>query len=214
MMFIRIEWALSFITIFTPVWAAILWYIPIRNKWMYPLSAIAMYITTILWIFKSITLRGVTPWLQWYGLFFMIYIAVFGMKLKWTDWNRAASLTLFTLFIAGEWWEIPIFVFDFLGKIGILNNYWTGSIIDQPWIFSHIRRIYTLSACILLGVIAKLKMTHEGWLFLGVGTLICFILLLPCGIGVRTGPIAFREMARITSLCFTGIIILEGIDAD
>jgi len=160
-----------------------------------------------------VKLKGVTQWMQWYGLFFIIFIAVFGMKFNWTDWNRAASLSLFALFIAGEWWEIPVFVYDYLGKMGVLNNEWTGSILDSPWIFSHMRRIYTLAACILLGAIAKLKMTRMGWMFLGAGTIICTVLFIPCGLGIPYTVRYLGEMARITSLCFTCIIVLEGFDA-
>ena len=149
-----------------------------------------------------------------YGLFFIIYIAVFGYKMNWVDWNKAAAISIFTLFIAGEWWEIPIFIYDYLGKIGILDNFWTGSIIDAPWIFSHIRRIYTISACFLLGTIAKIKMTTMGWIFLGSGTILYFILLLPAGLGYSVGPLFLGDITRITSLVFTNMIILEGYDAN
>ena len=171
-----------------------------------------MYIPTVLWAFNPIKLKGVTHWLHWYGLFFIIYIAIFGMKFKWTDWNKAVSLALFALFIGGEWWEIPVFVYDYLGKIGLLSNHWTGSIIDEAWIFSHVRRIYTLAACYLLGTLAKMKMTRMSWIFLGAGTIFCFLLLLPIGLGFRIGFPLLREMAHITSLGFIGIIIMEGID--
>jgi len=204
---------LSSILCLTPIWATILWYIPIKSKWMYPISAIGMSIPTVLWAYNPLHLKAVTPWLHFHGIFFIVYIVVFGMKLKWTKWNKAASFTLFTLFIAGEWWEIPVFVYDFLGKIGVLDNCWTGSIIDNPWIFSHMRRIYTVAACILLGTLAKLKMTRMGWMFLGAGTIICTVLLLPCGIGIPSKFIYLGELARITSLCFTCIIVLEGFDA-
>lgn len=203
-------WLLSFITIFCPIWATILWFIPIKSKWMYPISAIGMYIPTVLWAFNPIKMRGVTPWLHWYGLFFIFYIAVFGMKLNWTDWNKASSIALFAIFIAGEWWEIPIFVYDYLGKINILNNVWTGSIIDGAWIFSHMRRIYTIAACFLLGTIAKIEMTPRSWIFLLTGTVICFILLLPIGLGYHIGHKLLVPLAHITSLSFTGIIILDG----
>lgn len=204
---------LSFITIFTPIWASILWYIPIKSKWMYPISAMGMYIPTVLWAFNPIKLKGVTQWLQWYGLFFIIFIAVFGMKFNWKDWNKAASLSLFALFIAGDWWEIPIFTWEILAIFGVVKNIWTGNIIDAAWAFTHVRRLYTLATCFAVGAIAKVKMTRMGWLFLVSGTIMCFLLLLPCGIGVDTRPIAFREMARITALTFTCIITLEGLDA-
>jgi len=210
---IWIQWVLSFITIFTPIWATILWYTPIKSRWMYPISAIGMYIPTILWAFNPVKLKGVTQWMQWYGLFFIIYIAVFGVRFKWTDWNKAASLSLFALFIGGEWWELPIFTWEILAVIGIMQNVWTGNILDFAWAFTHVRRLYTLATCFAVGAITKVKMTYMGWLFLGAGTLICFILLLPIGMDIRTEPIAFREMARITSLCFTCIIILEDLDA-
>ncbi len=211
--FTLIAWLFSFITIFTPIWAAIIWFIPIKSNWMYPISAMGMFIPTVLWASDPLSLKAVTPWMHWYGLFFIFYIAVFGMKLKWTDWNKAASISLFALFIAGEWWEIPIFVYDFLGKINILNNAWTGSIIDEPGIFSHMRRIYTEAACFLLGTIAKIEMTRMGWIFIGAGTVFCFILLLPLGLGYHFGHRLLVELAHITSLIFTGIIILEGFNA-
>lgn len=172
-----------------------------------------MYIPTIILTFNPLKTKGVTQWLNWYGLFFIFYIAIFGMKYNWKDWNKAAAISLFALFLGGEWWELGAFVYDYLGKMGLLQNRWTGGIMDLGWIFSHIRRVYTLAACVLLGTIAKVKITHIGWMFLGAGTIICFILLLPIGLGIRTSPLAYREMARITALSFTGIIILEGLDA-
>ena len=205
-------WIMSFITIFTPVWGLMLWYIPIKNKWMYPISAIAMYIPTVLLSYSSLTLKGVTPGLHLYGLFFIFYMAIFGLKLNWTNWNKAASIALFALFIAGEWWELPVFLYDYLGKIGILENKWTRSILDMQWIYSHMRRIYTLTSCYLLSTLCKVKMTHTGWLLLIAGSLICLLLILPLGLGYRSLPPILVTLARITSLSFMGIIIMEGLD--
>lgn len=208
-----IEWAASFITILTPIWGTILWYIPIKSKWMYLISSVAVYFPTVIMTFNPLKLKGVTQWLHWYGLFFIIYMAAFGVKLKWTDWNKAATMALFALFIGGELWELPIFAYDYLGKVGILHNYWTDSILNEIWIFSHIRRIYTLAACYLLSTLAKIRMTRMGWIFLASGIGFCMILLLPIGLGIRIGFTFVLEMAHITSLSFTGIIIMEGMDA-
>lgn len=209
-----IEWLAAIITILCPIWATILWYIPIKTKWMYPISAIGAYIPTVLLTFNPMKIKGVTQWLHWYGLFFIVYMAAFGFKLKWTNWNKAAAISIFALFIGGEWWELAVFVYDFLGKMGLLQNAWTGGTIDLGYLFTHIRRLYTLAACILLATIAKVKMTRIGWVFLGAGTVFCFLLLLPIGLGIRIGFPYLREMARITALSFTGIIILEGFDVD
>lgn len=208
-----IEWGAALITILCPIWATILWYIPVKSKWMYPISSIAMYIPTVLLTFNPLKIKGVTHWLHWYGLFFIIYMAIFGYTFNWTHWNRAASISLFALFIAGEWWELPIFTYDYLGKIGLLQNSWTHGIIDLGWTFSHVRRVYTLSACALLGTIAKVKLTRMGWIFVVAGTFFCYLLLLPIGLGIRLAFIYTREMAHLTALAFTGIIILEGLDA-
>lgn len=208
-----LAWIMSFLTIFTPVWGIILWHIPIKSKWMYPISAIGMYIPTVILAFNPIILKGVTPGIHLYGLFFIFYIAIFGLKLNWTNWNKAAAIALFALFVAGEWWEIPVFIYDYLGKVGILNNEWTGSILDKAWIFSHMRRIYTLTTCYLLSTISKVRMTPIGWLLLIAGTVICSILLLPLGLGSHRGLHILVTMARITSLSFTAMIILEGLDA-
>lgn len=207
------DWLISSITILTPIWATILWYIPIKSRWMYPISAILMYVPTVLWVHEPLNLSGVTQWMHWYSLFFIFYMAFFGVVFNWTDWNKAASLSLFALFIAGEWWEIPIFTWEILAVYGIVENIWTGNVLDVAWLFTHNRRFYTLAACYLVGAIANIKMTRVGWMYLGAGTMICFILLLPIGLGIRTGPLAFREMARITTLCFTAIIMREGLDA-
>jgi len=211
--FTGLAWIMSFITIFTPVWGIILWHIPIKSKWMYPISAIGMYIPTVLLAYNPPILKGVTPGIHLYGLFFIFYIAIFGLKFKWTNWNKAASIALFALFIAGEWWELPVFIYDYLGKIGILDNEWTGSILDKAWIFSHMRRIYTLTTCYLLSTISKVRMTSIGWILLVAGTVICSILIFPLGLGINRGLHTLVTLARITSLSFTAIIIFEGLDA-
>lgn len=208
-----LAWIISAITILTPIWATILWRTPIKSKWMYLISAITMYIPTVIWVYEPLSLSGVTKWMHWYCLFFIFYMALFGVAFKWTDWNKAASLALFALFISGDWWEIPIFIWEILAVMGIFNNVWTGNVLDAAWAFTHNRRFYTLATCYLVGALTKMKMTRVGWMFLGAGTIICFILLLPIGLGIRTSPIAYREMARITALCFTGIIMKEGLDA-
>lgn len=205
-----IEWVAAIITILCPIWATILWYIPIKTKWMYPISAIGIYIPTVLLTFNPIKIKGVTQWLHWYGLFFIVYIAAFGAKLKWTDWNQAAAISIFALFIGGEYWEIPIFIYDVLAKLGILHNSFSDGYMDAGWLFTHVRRLYTLAACYLLATLANVKMTRIGWIFIGAGTAFCFLLLLPIGLGIRVGFLYLREMARITALSFTGIIILEG----
>ena len=208
-----IEFGAAIVTILCPIWATILWYIPIKSKWAYPTSCIVMYIPTVLLSLNPLQIKGVTHWLHWYGLFFIIYMVLFGVRFKWTDWNKAAAISIFALFIAGEWWEIPIFTYDYLGKIGLLKNNWSHGIITVGYIFTHVRRLYTLSACVLLATLAKIKLTRMGITYIVAGTLFCYLLLLPLGLGIRLVFIYTREMAHLTALAFTGLIIEEGLSA-
>ena len=208
-----LEWLLAIITIMSPIIVTPLWWIPMNSKYLYPISAIVAYILTVYVSFNPIKVPGVTTWLHWYGLFYIYFMLLFGSKFKWSQWNKAVVISVYALFIAGDFWEFPVFIYDYLGKIGMLQNAWTGTVIDLPWIFSHIRRVYTLLSCYALYLIAKIKITSVGWNFIWGGAILSFMLLFPLAVGFQTLFPYLTDMARISTIGFTGIVIWEGLDA-
>lgn len=207
-----VEWLIAIVTIMSPIIVTPLWYFRINSKWWYLTTSIFAYIITVYVSYNPFKIPGVTTWLHWYGLFYIFYMLLFGSKFQWTNWNKAAVISVYCLFIAGDLWEIPVFIYDYLGKIGMLQNEWTGTILNTAWLFSHIRRAYTLLSCYALSLIAGVKFTQIGFVYLIAQTIITFILLFPLAIGFHSLFPYLTDMARITALGFTGIIIWEGLN--
>lgn len=207
------EWLFSVSLILSPVFVTPLWYFPLKSSHWYFVSAIFAGLVTYYVYLNPFNIPGVPVSLHWYGLFFILYLVLFGKKFRWTDWNKVVVISVYCLFIAGELWEIPVFVYDYLGKINVLHNKWTGSIIDNVWIFSHIRRVYTLVSCYAISQIAKINFTRLGYIILVVELVLTSLLLSPLGFGFHSVFPYLDEIARITSLFLTGIIIWEGLGA-
>jgi len=207
------EWLLSISLIMSPVFITPLWYLRIKSRYWYLTSSFVAGIITYYVYRNPFDIPGVPKALYWYGIFFILYLALFGSKFKWTYWNKAVFISVYSLFIAGELWELPIFVYDYLGKVNILQNEWTGSIIDNAWIFSHMRRAYTIVTCYALSQIARIKLTRVGYILLSTEIVLTSLFLVPIGIGLHSSFPYLIEIARITSLILVGIIVREGLDA-
>jgi len=60
-----------------------------------------------------------------YGVFFMVYLALMTFKLGHRNFNKAMSITLLLSYVLTEYWEIPIFVSGYLGLFDKEYATWT-----------------------------------------------------------------------------------------
>lgn len=143
-----LENLLVYLTILSPIIAFAIWNIRLNGKKWCIVTIFLSLIATIYLAFHPPNIENVSYWLPYYTLFLMIYIMLLIPKYGTKQFNKILALAIFMLFIAGEWWELPVFVYDFIGK---------GGVADVGWWFSHVRRVYTLATFLLF---TKLAQTH------------------------------------------------------
>jgi len=169
-MIIYFEHLLMLFTILSPVWASIIYFLPLHGKkWFY--TTILILPLTILIAVNPIFVPKVTFWLHYYGLFAIIYILLIGHKTRFQKFNIALSLAILMLFIAGDLWEIPQFIYDFA-----FNH--NGN-PDPLFVVSQIRRVYTFAVFVLFIQLSGIKLNGYFLSLLGIAVSWCFVLLLP-----------------------------------
>lgn len=162
---------LVYLTIGSPIIAFILWYTPIKNvNWYFATSFLGV-LAAIYFAFNPIQIVHVTLWFHYYCLYGVLYLVLFGSRFGFKSFHKALAITLFSLFIVGDLWEIPVFIYDL-----VFNHGFAPGLI---WWLSHIRRVYTVAAAILLGKLQTIKLDRLSWSSLGLATVITFIVLLP-----------------------------------
>lgn len=206
---------LVFLTIFTPVIAFIVWNIELRGRHWYLIAAAFLEMATVYLAYHPLRLSKLTPWMHYYTLFLMVYLLVIGFKYNYDQFNRALAIGMFTLFIAGDLWEIPIFIYDFLGKLGIMSNSWTHTLIDTKWIFSHVRRIYTAASAHLFFLVTGVRFDRKSYIILFTSLGLAFLLLLP--VGMNRARSLFKLGTTVTRIVFFslfGYAVWYGVDME
>jgi len=197
-------------TIWTPIWAWFIYQTPLKG-WKWYLSTVPIYALTVYAAYNPARIQGLTNWLHYYGFYLLLYILLVGYRKGWTDFNRVLGMGLFITFIAGELWEVPIFIYDALGKLGVLNNQWSGSVFNYPWFESHVRRLYTLGSAILFIKTANVN----GRLILSIMALTVvtsFVTLAPFMFQYPSELLlGFSTSARVFSLALCGYGLYEAV---
>jgi len=162
---------------FVPIWAFLIWrYLPLKGTYTLAIIEFALFFLTVWLAWNPMRLPKITSWLHYYTFFLMSYIFIFTVKFGHANLNKIVALGLWMIFIAGDWWEYPVFVYD---GFGWLNGWhvWTTSVTQ--WISSHIHRAYVLATLLLTVKLAKIQFTKKTGLLAISGTAISFVSMFP-----------------------------------
>jgi len=103
------------------------------------------------------------------------------------------------VFIAGDWWEYPVFIYDGFGWI---NGWHTWRVSWTQWLSSHVHRAYVLATLILTVKLAKIELNWKNAALAFIGTAISFVSMFPWS--------SFKPLSTFTHLVclsmFAGII--------
>jgi len=168
---IPLETLMIFGTILSPIWAYFLSKLKSDNWHLYFYACLNLLILTTNLALFPILMPKVTFWLTYYCLFAIIYLLFYGYKYKYKQFFFVSALAIYSLFVAGDLWEIPVFIYDYFFNHAMQP--------DQSWTWSHIRRLYTIAVFYLLVKEAKLKISLGNIPFLIIGSMWGFVLLLP-----------------------------------
>jgi hypothetical protein len=191
---------LVYLTILSPLIAFALWHIKLNGKKWCILTTSLAFATTVYLSYNPPTITNVTYWLPYYSLFFMIYILLLLPKYGTAQFNKIMACAIFMLFIAGDLWELPVFIYDFVGK---------GFVADSVWWFSHIRRLYTLGVFVLFTQLAQTHYRKPMIIADAVfGSCLLMIMLLPSMIQSYS---FLSTVARIFTLALFGSMTIEAL---
>lgn len=187
-------------TILSPIVAYVFWTLKdMNNKRWYVLASIPILAVTVYIAHHPLQVPNVTSWLHYYGLYLLVYLTLIGQKFKYKHFNKALALSVMALFIAGDLWEIPEFIYDFVFK--------HGGVADMVWWMSHVRRLYTLATFILFCKLGRIRFDRVSVLLFVFATVSGFLFLLP---SVHMFP-EQTTAARITYLLAFGLITYRGV---
>lgn len=189
---------------FLPVWAFIIWWIPIKGKLVYVLTEIFLLALTVQLAYSPFRMNKITWWMHYYTFAIMLYILILGYKNHYTKFPKVLASALWMVFIAGDFWEIPIFTYDI-----IYLNGWNSLSTFTVWVSSHIHRVYVLASFLLFATLTKFKFNRDNLTILALSFGGGFILLHPFYRTLET-----TIMTRIITLAAFGAIIYSGIKHD
>lgn len=189
---------LVYLTIGSPIIAFILWYLPLKGVNWYVATTLLGVGASVYFAVYPIQIVHVTLWMHYYCLYGVLYLVLFGSRFNFQSFHKALAITLFTLFIVGDLWEIPVFIYDY-----IFNHGFAPGLI---WWMSHIRRVYTIAAAVLLAKLQPIKLDRLSWGMLGLASVFTFIVLLPWYHHPEKSVIA-----RLIYFFIFGLVIYRGI---
>lgn len=131
-----------------------------------------------------------TELLFFYSTMTLIYGILFSTKIK--DKKKVAFLSLMTMFVAREFWEIPVFV---AGYLGLMNHYF-------PMFFHH---ILVFIVFIVLVVYSKIKFTKSN-----VSLLLMTLLIISPFLFIPLRSIYGIYLARTIGISVFGAVFIDG----
>lgn len=201
-----IKTVFAFLTIFTPVFAYGIYRSRICSWKITVSSVFAACIGAILGAIiprPILGIRLISNNIHFYLLFGAMAIVVFGYKLGYNETYRILPISMITVFIASDWFEIPVFLYGALGARIYVN--WTGHVWD------HIHRVYVLASIYLLSKLGKFERTSLTIPFILAGFLFSMLILNP-GFVLTVGyPASNRiePIVRSVILFFSILIVFD-----
>lgn len=192
---------LIILTILFPAFAMIYYLIKLDHELLTILTAIlCLSFGSVLTLYFPLHIPKVTDYLGIYLFFAGLYILAFSNKIGIKLTHKVIPIAALTLFVAADFWEIPIFIY------GLLNyssyHKWLGSWPD------HIHRVYVIFSVIVLWKIQKFQGKKRYWGF-PVLALICSFLILYYYYLFPWGLAGFA--VRILSFLLLGFFVFKSI---
>lgn len=191
-----------------PVWAFLIWrFLPVsKRKW---LIVVMFWLACLGFIFylDPVRIHGVTLFFPLYTSALTAYLVAFSRC--YDRFNRVLAVSLWILFVAADFWEIPVFVYDIVGLAPYTNwasDPWNFNILQ--WMFSHVHRIYVLMVFVLFAILTSFRFNRRVVALLISGLFLNFVLLWPA----FTGNFIIHVIApRVSGLVFFGLAMYEGV---
>lgn len=166
---------------------------------------LASVFLSVLWA-APLELPKITSYLEIYVFFFGLFAWLLHKR---QDWRRYENSFLFPtaglmVFVAADIWEWPIFVY---GNLGLFNPVFQAS--AGQW-FDQIHRLYALAVFIALLIMVEWKANRRSLALLASAIIAPFLILAASGPSFPFWP----ELARIITLMFFGLSIIQGVDPD
>ena len=105
------SWILPLLLRFTPVWAFLIYFLKLNGKKWFWLSELSFFSLVVFLSLYPIQLSNVSNSLDLYLIFSMMYLAILSYRFGFSHLNKNLSSSLWLMFIASEYWEIPSFFF-------------------------------------------------------------------------------------------------------
>ena len=198
---------ISYALILTPVWGFILWQKKIAGKKYFVLTIIMFLVGSVFTSFNFLGNYDMDYWLsggripRYLNFYFFggaAYLILLGPLYHWRHFNKALAVSLWLLFVAAEFWEIPIFVHDFLRKPP-----------DVTWWMSQVRRVYAVAAFVLMVKLSGFKFNKVNLALLVIGVAIIFGLLPE-----YSPPRVNVDLAHAVALGVFGLVGWFGLDGN
>lgn len=182
------------LTILTPLYALMFWPLTfLKGKTMYYLTILLCLCFGVFFTLQPLTMAKTPYYFNIY--FFVLAWYIFLFTNESYDLNFSLCTALLTLFVAADFWEIPVFIY---GRLDLFSEYgyhlWVGGLLD------HIHRFYVLAVFCLLLKIRELKFNWASVFYALLGLTFSFLFLSP----LAYNPI----LARVTCLMLFGYAIL------
>ena len=189
---------------FLPIWAFLIWrYTPKKTTLNKPIVffsiEMALFFLTVWLAYNPMRIPKITDWLHWYTFFLMAYLFIITVKVRYINIGKVLALSLWMVFIAGDWWELPVFIYD---GFGFINGWHVWHVSITQWIASHIHRAYVFVTFLLMVVLTKFQFNKKNISLAILGTVISFVTLYPYA--------SYMPMSTITHLIclslFAGVV--------
>lgn len=102
---------IPFLLRFTPVWSFLIYFIKINGKEWFCLFEISSFCLAIYFLVQPFSQQNITPYLYLYTFFCMIYVAILSYRFGFSNFNNVISASIWVVFAASEFWELPSFLF-------------------------------------------------------------------------------------------------------
>ena len=193
---------------FIPVWGYVAWTFKVNGRKWVVSTEILLAIFALIFFLHPLRISKISSWIPIYMLFLMLYVEMFTAKMG--NFAKGLAVSLWTIFVAADYWELPVFTYDFVGLVipPLRNHYsnWLLNFTWNQWYYSHIHRLYVIVSFVLFVWLAHFRFNRRNLGLLAIGTLVSFYVLYPYW---RVPYIDI--IARAVTLAYFGVVVYLGL---
>jgi len=171
-----------------PYWSLIIWNLKLNGKKYFVLTVIPTLTFTVYRALNNMWFPIISSWLHLYSLFLVFYLVLFTEKYGFKQFNKAFAVSVFTVYLASEIWEIPVFLPYLLRFPTVFNWLHPAYLIISFYLFIKITR-FTWNK-LSIGLVALIPLINY-WLlnnpFPNVNTIVRVVGLTLFGYAIYLG---------------------------